>query len=388
MANAQGFALRSTPSPPRSGRTVQSRPYTQALRAALVTLALLVGSILQQGSASAATSAEQSAASWARSQTGSTAYQLQCLRFVYQAYISAGFSRSALDASSGYVAGANSYPIDQWNYWTSGHAPRGVLHQGYDSAPPVGAIIYFSNKLGHDYSHATISLGGGQQVSPDQSSVSGAQSVSTNSYRTMLGWWLPEGGSSASSQDFVGSIVQWSGDTKSQKTSWLVEPDGRRYWISSTAQYYCWRHLSAGDKGPQPSSVLDGVIPDSGSTANCPAINGPGAKDTLGTGQALMTDMGLWSLDGRYRLIFQGDRNLVLYGPSGAVWATNRYTGDFVIMQSDANLVGYNLWSQAAWSTGTGGLGGGAALVVQNDGNLVIYAGGRAVWDRYRGRLV
>jgi hypothetical protein len=191
-----------------------------------------------------------------------------------------------------------------------------------------------------------------------------------------------------SSADYVGSIVQWDGDRKPQKTSWLVEPDGRRYWISDVAQYWCWRHLSAGDKGPQPSSTLDGVIPDSGRTAACPSLAGPSAKDTLRAGQSLMTDMSISSMDGRYRLIFQGDRNLVLYGPGGAVWATNRYTGDFVIMQGDGNLVAYNIWSAPAWDSHTGGIGGNPALVVQNDGNLVIYAGGRAIWDRHRGRLV
>ena len=128
--------------------------------------------------------------------------------------------------------------------------------------------------------------------------------------------------------DYVGSIVQWDGDRKTQKTSWLVRPDGRRYWISDINQYDCWRQLSAGDKGAQTSAVLEDVIPDSGKTALCPAINGPIAKDTLGAGKALTVDMSLWSMDGRYRLIFQKDRNLVLYGPSGAVWGTNRYTGD------------------------------------------------------------
>lgn len=99
--------------------------------------------------------------------------------------------------------------------------------------------------------------------------------------------------------------------------------------------------------------------------------------------------MNLWSQDGRYRLILQADRNFVLYGPSGPVWATNKYTGDFVIMQHDCNLVGYNLWSQSAWASGNGVQADGCALVVQNDGNLVIYApGSRPVWDRYRGRLV
>jgi len=44
-------------------------------------------------------------------------------------------------------------PDRRMNYWTSGHIPAGQLHQGYDASPPVGAIVYFSNKLGRVDSH-------------------------------------------------------------------------------------------------------------------------------------------------------------------------------------------------------------------------------------------
>jgi surface antigen len=77
---------------------------------------------------------------------------------------------------------------------------------------------------------------------------------------------------------YVGAIVQWSGDTKAQKTAWHVGADGRRHWIPSTAVYSCL--VNGGVTGPYalPSSVLDTVMPDdTGSSASCGAdLNGDG----------------------------------------------------------------------------------------------------------------
>jgi hypothetical protein len=39
--------------------------------------------------------------------------------------------------------------------------------------------------------------------------------------------------------DYFGHIVQWDGDTKAQKTAWLVGPDGKRRWIPTTDVYWC-----------------------------------------------------------------------------------------------------------------------------------------------------
>jgi hypothetical protein len=104
-------------------------------------------------------------------------------------------------------------------------------------------------------------------------------------------------------------------------------------------------------------------------------------------GQGLYQGQSITSANGQYTLILQQDHNLVLYGPSGALWATNIWTGGFVIMQSDGNFVGYTMWDTPTWSTGTGGDGSNCDLVVQNDANLVLYCGGVAKWDRYHGRL-
>ena len=75
----------------------------------------------------------------------------------------------------------------------------------------------------------------------------------------------------------------------------------------------------------------------------------------------------------------------VLYGPTGrALWATSFLSGawrsqEYVIFQSDGNLVTYG-GGRALWWSGTSG--SGARFELQNDGNLVIYtAANRAVWS-------
>jgi hypothetical protein len=77
----------------------------------------------------------------------------------------------------------------------------------------------------------------------------------------------------------------------------------------------------------------------------------------------------------QYRLIFQGDGNLVLYKSGGqALWSTrtNGSGASRLILQGDGNLVLYKSGGQALWSTRTNG-SGASRLILQNDGNLVIY---------------
>lgn len=134
---------------------------------------------------------EAAAANWARAQAGSTAWEYRCLTFVYRAWEAAGLSRSVLNSIAGFVPNSDTYPIDQWRYWTSGHPPGGIWHDGFDPAPPTGAMIFYSNKLGDEDSHATVSLGGGSMISPGTRGVTGPVSVTYNDYATMLGWWMP-----------------------------------------------------------------------------------------------------------------------------------------------------------------------------------------------------
>jgi hypothetical protein len=100
-----------------------------------------------------------------------------------------------------------------------------------------------------------------------------------------------------------------------------------------------------------------------------------------------------WRTCNNNRLVFQKDGNLVLYTSSNSVsWATGT-VGQAVEfrIQSDGNIALYNGSSEAIWATGTD-KNPGASLVVQTDGNLVVYSknsGGRALWSSgtYGGRF-
>jgi len=89
----------------------------------------------------------------------------------------------------------------------------------------------------------------------------------------------------------------------------------------------------------------------------------------------------LQSADGRYRFVMQSDGNLVLYAPSGPIWASNTVGSgaNHLRMQGDGNLVIYNGADRPVWASGTP-RHYAAFLIVQNDGNVVIYNDGRAIW--------
>ncbi|KAJ5481789.1 hypothetical protein N7475_000601 [Penicillium sp. IBT 31633x] len=97
----------------------------------------------------------------------------------------------------------------------------------------------------------------------------------------------------------------------------------------------------------------------------------------------------LQSENSLYRFTLQGDGNVVLYAPQNEViWQS--YTDGMgnhpyrIVAQSDGNVVQYdkhNSPEHALWRTGTNGLGG-EVLILQDDGNLVLYASGnKAVWE-------
>jgi len=96
---------------------------------------------------------------------------------------------------------------------------------------------------------------------------------------------------------------------------------------------------------------------------------------TAGTG--LLSGGSITSTDGRFKLILQYDGNLVLYYGNSALWAscTNGKNSYGVVMQADGNLVISDINGKALWATGTccNPPHPNAYLALQNDGNLVIY---------------
>ena len=96
----------------------------------------------------------------------------------------------------------------------------------------------------------------------------------------------------------------------------------------------------------------------------------------LGAGKVLHSGASLVSLNKQSRLVMQGDGNLVLYWLGHALWATNtrHHPGVYAVMQGDGNFVVYD-GHHPLWASHTGfGDSSGYYLAVQSDGNVVAYA--------------
>lgn len=110
----------------------------------------------------------------------------------------------------------------------------------------------------------------------------------------------------------------------------------------------------------------------------------PAGCGLLAAGKTLGVNQSVKSCDGRFTLVMQGDGNLVLYQGSKALWwtATNGRGAVLAAMQTDGNFVLYTAAGHPVWASGTYGRAG-ARLAVQNDGNTVIYLGSAAIWHTH-----
>ncbi|MFJ5984520.1 CHAP domain-containing protein [Lentzea sp. NPDC092896] len=107
-------------------------------------------------------------------------------------------------------------------------------------------------------------------------------------------------------------------------------------------------------------------------------------RDSLAADQRIYPNQYLTSSDGRFVLILQGDGNLVLYGAGfRALWSsgTAGRSVHSVVMQGDGNLVLYGTGSRGAlWASHTSGRGN-STLLLQTDGNAVLYSAAGASWS-------
>ena len=149
------------------------------------------------------------------------------------------------------------------------------------------------------------------------------------------------------------------------------------------------------------SCTLSGLSPATTYQVTVSATNahgtGPIATISVATGQPtslavygqIRQYQGVYSPDGRFVTVMQGDGNLVTYGPSGPQWAsgTSGRGGNFVVFQGDGNLVMYNIFGGAIWASGSKSTHPGA-LIMQGDGNFVAYnTNAQAIWSARTGPL-
>jgi hypothetical protein len=108
-----------------------------------------------------------------------------------------------------------------------------------------------------------------------------------------------------------------------------------------------------------------------------------GFKGFMDKNKRLNPGESLVSENGNYRLVYQGDGNLVIYSPRRAIWQSKtagRSPGFFAV-QGDGNLVIYGKTGQVYWSSQSQNKGGDK-LYMQGDGSLVLYTPqGKAVWN-------
>ncbi|MEK7059512.1 MAG: hypothetical protein AAB971_02020 [Patescibacteria group bacterium] len=108
-------------------------------------------------------------------------------------------------------------------------------------------------------------------------------------------------------------------------------------------------------------------------------------SSVLNSGESINKGANLLSPDSQTVLALQNDGNLVLYSNFKSVWNTGALgsTVNRLIMQGDGNLVLYNQSNVALWSSQTSG-NAGARLVLQTDGNMVVYSSSNvALWATY-----
>ena len=103
---------------------------------------------------------------------------------------------------------------------------------------------------------------------------------------------------------------------------------------------------------------------------------GASVANRLQPGQRLYPDQSVFSPNGLFQLRYQGDGNLVLYGPSGSVWSINHQRpgyADHAEMQADGNFVVYDSDGAVPFDTETQ-THNGAYLTVEDDGDVSVWA--------------
>jgi hypothetical protein len=113
------------------------------------------------------------------------------------------------------------------------------------------------------------------------------------------------------------------------------------------------------------------------------ALSATSATDTLAAGATLAAGQQISSPDGHYLLSMEADGDLVEHIAGGrTLWttATSGHPGARALMQVNGNLVVYDVGNSAVWSSNSVAASGCPRLVIQPDGNVVIYTT-KGIWS-------
>lgn len=189
-------------------------------------------------------------------------------------------------------------------------------------------------------------------------------------------------------------VDDWDPGTVGSVTTFatVTDPDGEAFSPSNPRLPAIWKFFaSTGPCAGQEALDETVVYQNSLVPMTCVITRGPasygfltdgtpvytGGDDKLFEGDDLYPADTRTSADGRYRLQYQYDGNLVLVANGTTpVWASNTSgtTTGRVAMQTDGNLVIYNGSNVAVWASNTAGYGG-ASVVVQSNRCALMYHG-------------
>jgi hypothetical protein len=187
----------------------------------------------------------------------------------------------------------------------------------------------------------------------------------------------------------IGAKSVWSSPQSEGKIRGLFNQTDGNLVLHDEAWNVVWASNTGGSGPSTLSFATDGSLilkrnSDNATiwTNGATAINSSAVINSfMGANDRLYPQQAIESTDRSYRLVLQGDGNLVLYYENKPVWATGTYNKPvkFLGMQSDGNLVLYGPNYTVLWSTKTSWPSGGT-FYVQDDGNLVTYTGSQPVW--------
>jgi hypothetical protein len=186
----------------------------------------------------------------------------------------------------------------------------------------------------------------------------------------------------------------WSGSFSKSASKLTMQTDGNLVLYASDGTPL-WNTQTDGNPGAHLVLQTDGnaVVYSSSNAAlwatsfySSSAVHLPNYLNTVNhylQNAVLYPGQQLRTASGSYHLVLQTDGNLVLYSSSHALWATGTdgKAAGRLAMQSDGNLVLYDVNNKPLWYSGTAGMGP-STLVMQDDGNLVVYtAAGKPTWN-------
>lgn len=187
-------------------------------------------------------------------------------------------------------------------------------------------------------------------------------------------WYVVDGSGNNKFLSVKGDEILWSGASRDEQ--WEFSDDRLSHGAAGYFKYEVGDDRPTLTKHREDATELE--------------LSGAIRRSRLNAGDTLIRGQELTSPDGRFYAPLQRDGNFVVYRkpmpPDGSwVWDMNKRGGARLVMQPEGNLVLYPHQGAALWESGTRD---GSYAVLQVDGNLVVYdRNNKARWSHMTGRL-